>query len=263
MKKNLFRIVICTLVLFFGVQMQSFYVNAEQEVPDMPAPSKEFYVYDENNLLSQTTRDYIMSTNKDLYKKTGAQIVVALVDSLNGYDIETYALLMFRNFKIGTAEKNNGILLLSSIKDGKVRIEVGYGLEGALPDGKAGRILDTYLVPKFKEKQYEQGVMEAYKAIISVVQQEYDVEIDSTISAQDYKTTDNSSRKSLIPIILIVIVIIIDGIFNKGRLLRAIVTMIILSNRNNRGGFGGGGGSSGGSFGGGGSSGGGGASRGF
>ena len=260
MKKNLFRIG-CALLLFFGMQIQNFNVNA---TPSMPKPSTEFYVYDVNNVLSQSTKDYIINTNKNLYKKTGAQIVVALVDSLNGSDIETYALNMFRNFKIGTAEKNNGILLVSSIKDGKVRIEVGYGLEGALPDGKTGRILDTYLVPKFKEKKYDEGVMEAYKAIISVVQKEYNVEIDSTISSQDYNTNPTSSRRSVIPIILIVIVLIIDVTFNRGRLLRAFATIIILSGRNGRGGgFGGGGGSSGGSFGGGGSSGGGGASRGF
>ncbi|NLL18707.1 MAG: TPM domain-containing protein, partial [Clostridia bacterium] len=81
-----------------------------------------------------------------LKKASGADLVVVTVENLGGYTIEEYALELFRRWGLGDKEKNNGVLLLVNKENvltgqsGRVRIEVGYGLEGAIPDGKAGRI---------------------------------------------------------------------------------------------------------------------------
>ena len=79
-------------------------------------------------------RSDIEAKSKELEDKSGIQLVVATVKSLQGSDIETYANQLFRFWKLGEAKKNNGVLLLVAPKEHKVRIEVGYGLEGTLTD---------------------------------------------------------------------------------------------------------------------------------
>lgn len=259
MFKNCFRKLCCVWVSIFAIIL-CFCLKTNAAVPK---PSRDFYVYDDYGILSEDVKSYIISTNNSLFDKTGAQIVVALVNSLQGRDIESYTVDMFRSFKIGSSEKNNGILLLCAINDSKVRLEVGYGLEGALPDSKAGRILDEYLIPRFKTKQYEEGIIDTYKAILSVVQQEYNVEIDKSIPSQDYVVDEKSTIRTAIPIAIILLLIIMDLFLNRGRIIRSLLYIIIFSGRNNGGGFGSGGFGGGGSAGGGGSSGGGGASRNF
>ena len=81
---------------------------------------------------------------KTLEKQTGAQIVVVTVQNLEGQSLEEYATELFRNYGIGDKEKNNGVLLLCAYEERQFRIEVGYGLEGTLTDGKTGRIQDEY-----------------------------------------------------------------------------------------------------------------------
>ena len=104
-------------------------------------PTSDFYVNDYAKLLNESTKDYIISTNKSLYNQTGSQIVVVTVPSLDGDSLEEYATELFRNFGIGDKSKNNGVLLLLALQERQFRIEVGYGLEGVLTDGKTGRIL--------------------------------------------------------------------------------------------------------------------------
>lgn len=118
-------------------------------------PKAEFYVADYANVLSKETESYIVQTNIDLQQKTGAQIVVVTIPSLDGMDIEQYANTLFRQWEIGSKEKNNGLLLLCSTGDRLFRVEVGYGLEGRLPDGKTGRMQDEYIIPYLKKNDYD------------------------------------------------------------------------------------------------------------
>ena len=109
-----------------------------------------FYVNDYANILSHETEDYIIDHSKSLYNKTGAQIVVVTVPSLDGVSIEEYATSLFRKFGIGEKSENNGLLLLLYLDERLMRVEVGYGLEGLLPDGKTGRFQDDYMIPLFR-----------------------------------------------------------------------------------------------------------------
>ena len=86
-----------------------------------------------------------------------------------------YATELFRRWGIGDKSKNNGILLLVVPSAKQVRIEVGYGLEGALNDAKAGEILDRYFIPYAKQNQFEQGILQTYGALIGVTMQEYGI----------------------------------------------------------------------------------------
>jgi len=107
-----------------------------------PQPTSNFYVNDFADILSADTEQAIMDASVPLAQQTGAQIVVVTIDTMDGQDIETYANTLFREWGIGDAKKNNGLLLLIAYEDRQSRVEVGYGLEGALNDGKTGRIQD-------------------------------------------------------------------------------------------------------------------------
>ena len=84
-----------------------------------------------------------------------------------------YSTNLFRQFGIGDKEKNNGLLILIALEERKSRIEVGYGLEGVLPDGKTGRIQDEYMIPYFKDNNFDEGILNGYKALFKEVANEY------------------------------------------------------------------------------------------
>ena len=155
------------------------------------SPTKEFFVNDYADVLSEETKDYIIQANKELQQKTGAQIVVVTLKSLEGKSIEEYATDLFRSFGIGDSEKNNGVLLLCSTGDRLFRIEVGYGLEGTLTDGKTGRIQDEYIIPYLRNNKYNDGIKNGFSAILQEVSSEYGISITSQETAQK---TQNSSN---------------------------------------------------------------------
>lgn len=108
---------------------------------------------------------------RELREKTSAEVAVVTLQSLEGGEINDFAVRLFQEWKIGKAKEDNGVLVLVALKDRKSRIEVGYGLEGILPDAKAGRILDDEMLPCFRQDNYAGGIargVEALGAIISV-----------------------------------------------------------------------------------------------
>ncbi|AAD36041.1 MULTISPECIES: TPM domain-containing protein [Thermotoga] len=180
---------------------------------EFPKPTPYKYVNDYVGVLDKTTVEKIISVGKELENKTTAQVVVVVVPSLSGLTVEEYANRLFREWGIGQKEKNNGVLLLVAMNDRKVRIEVGYGLEGAIPDGKAGRILDEYVIPYFKNGEYSKGIYYGYLAIANEVAKEYGVELTGTSDLPE-RGTDISG----ISIIVIVIAFIIfSSIMGRGR----------------------------------------------
>ena len=133
------------LLLLAIWQLLSFQPLA-QAASQIPAkPTNNIYVQDYSHVLSANTKATITAYSQAIAAKTKAQIVVVTIPTLNGDALEDYATTLYRSWGIGDKEKNNGVLLLVVTKDRKSRIEVGYGLEGALPDGLTGRIQDQYM----------------------------------------------------------------------------------------------------------------------
>jgi uncharacterized protein len=126
-------------------------------------------VVDQAAVIPVATRDAIEAKMRDLEDKSGIQLVVATVKSLQGGDIETFANQLFRTWKLGEAKKNNGVLLLVAPTERKVRIEVGYGLEGTLTDALAQVIIASAMVPRFKTNDYPGGIERGVDGIISVL----------------------------------------------------------------------------------------------
>ena len=158
----------------------------------IPNHTKAFYVNDFSGILSDESKDYILNVNLDLHQKTGAQVVVVTLESLNGENLEQYATDMFRAYGIGDREKNNGILLLVVTGDRQIRIEVGYGLEGVINDAKAGRILDDYVIPYLKDDLWDQGIVNGFDALIQALCKEYNVEIVYNAPKTHKSTADDA-----------------------------------------------------------------------
>lgn len=178
------------------------------------SPKSNFYVNDYADILDSDTENYIININKELYEKCGAQIVVVTVKNLEGNSLEQYANTLFRNFGIGSRSKNNGVLLLLSLEERQVRIEVGYGLEGVLNDGKTGRILDEYVVPHFKNNNWNLGIKSGFNEILDVVCNEYNISISSKEEVDTNLT--NKSALALFMIIIICVVILVLFINKNG-----------------------------------------------
>lgn len=164
-----------------------------------PTPLTSNYVQDYAGVLSNETKSKINRLGAKIAGQTEAQIVVVTIDSLQGASIEDYSLALFRQWKIGNKEKNNGVLLLVAVGDRQSRIEVGYGLEGALNDARAGQIQDEYLLPPLSRDDYNRGIWDSYKAIMRVVSAEYGLPVpgDNQAAAPNSNTAVMSWWESL------------------------------------------------------------------
>lgn len=176
MKNKIIRgkqlIFLLVFLLFFSFATQ---VMAAVDLPGKP--THDVYVQDYAEILTPETESFILKTAKALDDRTTAQVAVVTIDTLNGNSIEEYANQLFRTWGIGNKEKNNGILLLIANQDHKFRIEVGYGLEGRIPDGKAGDIIRE-MTPLFKESKYDKGVMLGFSRLATEVAAEYEVDLN-------------------------------------------------------------------------------------
>ena len=237
----------------------------------MPEPTRIFYVNDFANVIDENVEASITKVNLN-YEKTSQkpQIVVATVQNMQGLDENKYATDLFERWKIGNKEYNNGILIFLAIDERRIKIETGYGLEGAITDAEAGRILDsstTYLT----QGDYSKGIENIFFQLAKKVNQEY--EFDDTVIFENMEVdveSNNQDQFGLLdiikPILIIIVLVFLGGLGGgpgrRGRRRGYFIPPIIYRGGGNSGG-GFGGGFGGGSFGGGGGSGGGGAGRGF
>ncbi len=194
------KLVFLLLILMNTIQV--FSIN-------LPAPTQYKYINDYVGIIDQQTAQKIISLGKELEDKSGAQLTAVIVETIGDTTIEEYAVELFRKWGIGQKGKDNGVLLLVAIKDRQMRIEVGYGLEGAIPDGKAGRIRDEYIIPYFKEGDYSKGVYYGYLALAKEIAKEYNIELTFDINTElpEEKTDDEEVYKKIIMLFVIIIFI--------------------------------------------------------
>jgi uncharacterized protein len=126
-------------------------------------------IVDQADVISAETRNSLEPKLADLETKSGIQLVVATVVSLEGQEIEPYANELFRSWKLGEKTKNNGVLLLVAPNERRVRIEVGYGLEGTLTDALSKVIITNAIAPRFKTGDFSGGVSRGVDDIITVL----------------------------------------------------------------------------------------------
>lgn len=239
-----------------------------QEFPEKP----NRLVNDYTGTLSQ---DQIYQLEQKLVAfddSTSTQIAVVLIQSVGIYDISDYTVRLAEAWGVGQKGKNNGLVLLAALKDRKVSIQTGYGLEGALPDAITKRIIENEIKPSFREGNYYAGLDKATDAIIAYTKGEYK---NDDAQARPSKESGKFPVGLIILIIIIIVVISKKGGGGKGGQIIGSrggsnlfwwTLMSGMGGRSGGGGFGGGhggfggggggfGGFGGGSFGGGGSSG--------
>lgn len=195
-------------------------------------------VIDEAGLLAVSTRKSISELSAQHQSATGNQVVLVTLTDLQGYSIEEFGYQLGRHWGIGEKGKNNGVIILLAKAERKIRIEVGYGLEGNLTDAISANIINTVALPAFKRGKFDEGLQATVAATIAALGGEYQA-----------TTRDRSSGKpgsNLLVIGLIILFIILrltlGNVTSGSRYHRG---------RHHRGGFGGGFGGSGGGFGGG------------
>lgn len=220
---------------------------AQPQIP--PAPLGSIYVQDYAGVLNAETKSKINKLGAKIAGQTKAQVVVVTLNSLKAEPIQDYSLAMLRQWKIGDKALNNGVLLLVAVGDRQSRIEVGYGLEGALNDGKVGQIQDEYLIPYLERGEYDQGIWNSYKAVMREVSVEYGVAApqDNRVVAKERGTALQTWWEGMpwwlqwAAIAVFLLLFMIDWLFFGGS-----ITFLLLSLLRFRGGGGGYGGGSGG-----------------
>jgi uncharacterized protein len=234
--------------------------------PTFPALNGQ-RVVDDAHVLSATTAADLTSKLADLEAKTGRQVVVVTLPSLQGYDIADYGYQLGRTWGIGQKGQNNGALFIIAPTEHKVRIEVGYGLEPILTDALSSVILQGQVLPKFRTGDVEGGVVAGTHAIISQLSAD-----PTSAQAAVEKATRQQAEPNRSPfgaiLGLFILFLVFSSLFrrHRGGGMGWLLPMMILSSSSrggwsgggwSGGGFGGGGGFSGGggSFGGGGASG--------
>ena len=173
-------------------------------VPAYAAPTQDMMVTDSGEMLSDREEQEVSEMLYSINRQTGIEYLVYTIKSLNGEDIETCANRLFRTAGLGDKEKDNGLLLLISYDDRKFRLEVGYGLEGDIPDTQAANIINT-MTPYFKEGNYGDGVKAAVKqtAVILNSSGEYTISEDwaaqaaSNDEATAFRENDDNELESL------------------------------------------------------------------
>ena len=201
-------------------------------------PKLNSWVNDYANIISSETKTKLKSALYGYEKETGNQIFVLTVESISPYaTIEDYSIAVAEKWKAGAKGVDNGVIIVIAPNERKVRIEVGYGLEGKLPDIIAGRIIKDHMLPYFKESNYDDGIKAGVYNVVKY------------IGTQKLSASNIKRKKKTNPLIIIVFLLMFVG--------RIFIFPFFgfFGGRGGGGSFGGFGGGGGGSFGGGGASG--------
>jgi uncharacterized protein len=162
-------------------------------------------VIDQANVMTAQSRNDLELKLKELEDKSSIQLVVATVMSLQGSDVETYANQLFRFWKLGEARKNNGVLLLVAPSERKVRIEVGYGLEGTLTDALSSVIISSAIIPRFKTGDFSGGIERGVDGITSVLSGDT-ADWQPKVHVRTDDGSINELLASLLPLLMIFVV---------------------------------------------------------
>lgn len=254
-------LLVVTLAAFSGAPI------AEGAEPSFPEPRG--LVNDFANVIPVERERQIAAVTGELHRRTGIPVVVVTVPEIHGAEYNEYANRLYESWGIGKKGEDKGVLLFVTVKERKMRIEVGYGLEGVIPDGLAGEIRDRYMIPFLKKEQYGEGLLNGAAAVTQILAESEGVKL----TWQGSPPSETQGRPSggggfaFLPIAFFVIFLLMASRRRGGGWSLLLLPLLMGGGRGGRlgGGYGGGFGGFSGGFGGfgGGMSGGGGAGGGF
>lgn len=201
------RIIFCMLLLIVLSTLMSMLTGcATSEKIPIPTVEKDVYIYDEDDIIDDDIEKELNKMLVELEEKTETEFAIVSIESLLDRSIEDYANNLFNTLGIGKKGKDNGVLLLFSRSDEKVRLEIGRGLEGCLNDSKCGRILDDYFVPYRENDEYTKATEMTVKAVLNVIAEEYEIDIQGL--EKDLYVEDDSDDGLPLWVLIIIIILI-------------------------------------------------------
>ncbi|MGZ3771843.1 MAG: TPM domain-containing protein [Bdellovibrio sp.] len=189
-------------ILFAGLNL-CFQARADFKVPALTGP-----VIDEVGYLTRSDRQELMQLLYDFNRRGKAQLQVLIVPDLQGYPIEQASIQIVDKWQLGTKKKDNGILFLIAANERAMRIEVGQGLEGAIPDITAKRIISDQVIPLFRAKRYSAGIVVGVNEILTLADKEFADE-------KNLQREDSGGGLGDIPIFVIIAVLIVISILGR------------------------------------------------
>ena len=176
----------------------------EVEAREWPAPKG--HVSDFAGVVDQASADSIEALGVELKEKTGAELAVVTLSDLGGETIDPVAVDLYKQWGIGRKEKDDGVLILLGLAERRVRIEVGYGLEGILPDGKCGTIIRRVMGPDLHADRFGPGLLRGAEAVAGVIANDRGVTLERGL-ARDIDTGDSPSGLGILFLVFLVIIL--------------------------------------------------------
>ncbi|MDP2907469.1 MAG: TPM domain-containing protein [Nanoarchaeota archaeon] len=162
----------------------------------LDVPKSKGYVSDYAGMLNAEQVSSLEKKLREFEKLTSNEIAILIIQSLKGENLEEFSLKVASTWGVGKRSKDNGILVFIAKDDHKIRIEVGYGLEGVVPDGAAGYIIRKYMTPQFKEEHFYKGINDAVDSLMKATNKEY---------AEEFKK--EMEKEELVKLVLLLTVI--------------------------------------------------------
>lgn len=224
--------------------------NAQVEIPAQPLN----HVVDLAGIIEPQTEAALNGYLLELEQKTTAQMIILTINSLQGESLEEFAISVAHDkWKLGQKGNDNGVLLLVSLEDIRYRFEVGYGLEGILPDALVGRVGRQQLLPYFRQGDYSNGIAAAALVVINEIASDAGVEISGMPAMRTSRGAGEGDEPGILGKIFgVIFFLVMLYLFIKNPRLFMLLLFANMMGGGRRSGWGGGGGFGGGSFGGGG-----------
>jgi uncharacterized protein len=235
------------LILFLWLALLSWTSAAARA--ERPFPKPRGFVNDFAEVIPPNYERQISAITNELLQKAKVPVVVVTMPDIGGAEYNDYANRLYSNWGIGKKGEDKGVLIFVTVKERKMRIETGYGVEGILPDGLVGEIRDRYMIPYLKANKYGEGLLRGAAAVAQIIAKDAGVSLTGEMPAMEVTRKKRGSGLALFPLFLILLFLF--GVFGRrrgggGLLLAA----MLLGGGRGYGGYGYGRGGFGGSFGG-------------
>ncbi|MEN6318385.1 MAG: TPM domain-containing protein [Syntrophaceae bacterium] len=236
------------LLLILGIILSvctSASLKAEEQFPKPVGAVNDFA-----RVIAPEYKNRMEGLAREVLEKTGTAIVVATVESLGDNELNDYVNSLYKAWGIGKKGTDKGVLIFLAVKERKVRIETGYGVEGILPDGLVGDILRTHAIPYLREGNYGKGLSNAMEAVASIVAKDANVALTGVAPAKQPEGKNAVQGIGIVP--LIILILILAALFGtrQGSNLLPWLLLILFNRGGGSGGFGSFGGGGFGGFGG-------------
>ena len=206
MDKNLKQ----TRFLFIYALLIGFLLICVQASAEKPFPKPRGLVNDFAGVIPSSQEQKIGAVTREILQKTGISVVVVTMPDIGGAEYNDYANRLYGAWGIGKKGEDKGVLLFITIKERKMRIETGYGVEGILPDGLVGEIRDRYMIPYLKADKFGDGLLNGTLAVAQVISEKTGAQLTGTAPVRP-KSKKRKAGFSFFPIILIILFIMFSS----------------------------------------------------